>query len=87
MTQGESEHVSKLEEHGIRVVDGYPKRKICFDTIKKICHELKTHNYDICYAFNSKTIPNAPCSYGPPGSQQRKQQEHHPAGSLQPLRR
>ncbi|MEZ8698422.1 glycosyltransferase family 4 protein [Vibrio lentus] len=59
MTQGESEHVSKLEECGIRVVDGYPKRKICFDTIKKIRHELKTHDYDICYAFNSKTIPNA----------------------------
>ena len=59
MTQGESEHVSKLEECGIRVVDGYPKRKICFDTIKKIRHELKTYDYDICYAFNSKTIPNA----------------------------
>ncbi|WP_332396168.1 glycosyltransferase family 4 protein [Vibrio metschnikovii] len=59
MTQGESEHVSKLEAHGIRVIDSYPKYKICFDTIKKIRHELKTHNYDICYAFNSKTIPNA----------------------------
>ena len=59
MTQGESEHVSKLEECGIRVVDGYPKRKVCLDTIKKIRHELKTHDYDICYAFNSKTIPNA----------------------------
>lgn len=35
MTQGESEHVSKLEECGIRVVDGYPKRKVCFDTIKR----------------------------------------------------
>ena len=60
MTQGESEHVSKLEECGIRVVDGYPKRKVCFDTIKKIRHELKTHDYDICYAFNSKTIQNGP---------------------------
>lgn len=59
MTQGESEHVAQLEQHGIRVVDGYPKRKICFETIKKIRNELKTHDYDICYAFNSKTIPNA----------------------------
>lgn len=59
MTQGESEHVTKLKENGIRVIDAYPKRKICFDTIKKIRHELRSNDYDICYAFNSKTIPNA----------------------------
>lgn len=59
MTQGESEHVSKLEESGIKVIDAYPKRKICLQTIKKIRTELKAGNYDVCYAFNSKTIPNA----------------------------
>lgn len=59
MTQGESEHVGKLKESGIKVIDAYPKSKICFQTIKKIRAELKAENYDICYAFNSKTIPNA----------------------------
>ncbi len=59
MTQGESEHVAKLEEAGIKVIDAYPKRKVCIKTIKKIRKELKENNYDICYAFNSKTIPNA----------------------------
>ncbi len=59
MTQGESEHVPKLEEAGIKVIDAYPKHKICIKTIKKIRKELKEAHYDICYAFNSKTIPNA----------------------------
>ncbi|MFO6423880.1 glycosyltransferase family 4 protein [Motilimonas sp. KMU-193] len=59
MTQGEAEYCKRLEEHGIKVVDCYPKRKICFDTIAKIRRELSAHDYDICYAFNSKTIPNA----------------------------
>ncbi|WEM42435.1 glycosyltransferase family 4 protein [Photobacterium sp. DA100] len=59
MTQGESEHVTKLQENGVKVIDCYPKRKICLQTIKRIRQELTEGSYDICYAFNSKTIPNA----------------------------
>ncbi|NAZ91698.1 glycosyltransferase family 4 protein [Vibrio toranzoniae] len=59
MTQGESEYVDRLRTNGVKVIDCYPKRKICFDTIKTIRRELKSGEYDICYAFNSKTIPNA----------------------------
>lgn len=58
MTQGESSYVPRLKESGIKVIDCYPKSKICMDTIKRIRSELK-NGYDICYAFNSKTIPNA----------------------------
>ncbi len=59
MTQGQSEYVDRLRTNGVKVIDCYPKRKVCFDTIKTIRSELKSGEYDICYAFNSKTIPNA----------------------------
>ncbi|MGF1874224.1 glycosyltransferase family 4 protein [Photobacterium frigidiphilum] len=59
MTQEESEYVDRLKAKGVNVIDCYPKRKICVDTIKRIRQELNNNNYDICYAFNSKTIPNA----------------------------
>ncbi|MBY5947153.1 glycosyltransferase family 4 protein [Photobacterium rosenbergii] len=59
MTQGESEYVARLQDNGVKVIDCYPTRKICSKTIKRIRQELSVHNYDICYAFNSKTIPNA----------------------------
>ncbi|HIF9259550.1 TPA: glycosyltransferase family 4 protein [Photobacterium damselae] len=59
MTQGDSEYVSRFKEHGIHVIDCYPTRKICCHTIKAIRKELKAKHYDIVYALNSKTIPNA----------------------------
>lgn len=59
MTQGESEYVERLKSNGVKVIDCYPKRKICYQIIKRIHQELKDNDYDICYAFNSKTIPNA----------------------------
>lgn len=59
MTQGDAEYCSRLRTHGIKVIDNYPKKKICFKTIKRIREELTADHYDICYAFNSKTIPNA----------------------------
>lgn len=59
MTEGESEYVSRLKEQGIKVIDCYPKSKICIETIKRIRKEIQDVEYDICYAFNSKTIPNA----------------------------
>ncbi|UJZ94020.1 glycosyltransferase [Photobacterium damselae subsp. damselae] len=59
MTQGDAEYVSRFKKYGIHVIDCYPKRKICSHTIKAIRTELKAKYYDIVYALNSKTIPNA----------------------------
>jgi len=59
MTEGKAEYVSRLKKHKINVIDCYPRKKICLKAIKRIRQELKVHSYDICYAFNSKTIPNA----------------------------
>jgi glycosyltransferase involved in cell wall biosynthesis len=59
MTQENSEYVKRFRECGVKVINSYPTKKICFKTIKEYRKELVTGNYDICYAFNSKTIPNA----------------------------
>ncbi|GAM54723.1 poly(glycerol-phosphate) alpha-glucosyltransferase [Vibrio ishigakensis] len=59
VTQGDAEYVSRFKEFGIEVVDSYPSKKICFDSIKTIRSIIKSKNIDICYAYNSKTIPNA----------------------------
>lgn len=59
MTQGQAEYVRRLQDNDIKVIDCYPSHKICCVTIKTIHNELKSKHYDICYAFNSKTIPNA----------------------------
>ena len=59
MIPEDSNALSYYQEAGIKVIFGYPKRKICFETIKALRAELKQHNYDVVYATNSKTIPNA----------------------------
>lgn len=59
MTEGRSEYIPRLRAHNIDVIDCYPTKKICLKTIKRIKKELNESEYDICYAFNSKTIPNA----------------------------
>ena len=59
MTESEAEYVARLNQSGVKVIDCYPSKKICIKTIKRIRAELKQENYDICYAFNSRTIPNA----------------------------
>ncbi|GAL05777.1 poly(glycerol-phosphate) alpha-glucosyltransferase [Photobacterium aphoticum] len=58
-TQGDADYVARFREHGVKVIDCYPKKKICPTTIKTLHKELKDGDYDICYGFNSKTIPNA----------------------------
>ncbi|PMG05818.1 glycosyl transferase family 1 [Vibrio breoganii] len=58
-TQGDADYVARFKEFGIDVVDAYPSKKICFKTISKIRALIKNKNIDICYAYNSKTIPNA----------------------------
>lgn len=59
MTQAEAEYAQICASHGIRIIDNYPAGKICPRTIKLVHQELKSGDYDICYAFDSKTIPNA----------------------------
>ncbi|WP_305407397.1 glycosyltransferase family 4 protein [Photobacterium leiognathi] len=59
ITQGDAPYVERFREAGITVIDCYPSRKICFNTIKTIRQELRQHHYDVVYALNSKTIPNA----------------------------
>ncbi|PSV45701.1 glycosyltransferase family 4 protein [Photobacterium indicum] len=59
VTQGDADYVARFRDNGIKVIDCYPTKKICPKTIKTIHRELKNGDYDICYGFNSKTIPNA----------------------------
>ncbi|WP_105902620.1 glycosyltransferase family 4 protein [Vibrio gangliei] len=59
VTQGNSEYVTRFKECGLKVIDCYPTKKICYKTIKTLRKELSSTHYDIVYAMNSKTIPNA----------------------------
>ncbi|MEL7290562.1 MAG: glycosyltransferase family 4 protein [Pseudomonadota bacterium] len=59
MTKGNAEYVERFRECGIKVIDCYPSKKICFNAIKTLRQEIKRQHYDIVYAMNSKTIPNA----------------------------
>jgi len=58
MTQGEADYVERFKQKGVKVIDCYPSKKICLKTIKKIRQVIQESNIDICYGFNSKTIPN-----------------------------
>lgn len=58
-TQGDAEYIARFKECGIKVIDCYPSKKICLNAIKTLRQELKRQHYDIVYAMNSKTIPNA----------------------------
>ena len=59
VTQGNADYVARFLEQGLTVIDAYPTKKICCNTIKRLRHELKQGQYDIVYATNSRTIPNA----------------------------
>ncbi|KXO13751.1 Poly(glycerol-phosphate) alpha-glucosyltransferase [Moritella sp. JT01] len=58
-TRPNSAYTPIFENLGIKVIEQYPTKKICLNTIKMIRAELRTGDYDIVYALNSKTIPNA----------------------------
>lgn len=58
-TRPNSEYTPVFEELGIKVIEQYPIKKVCLKTIKAIRKELSSAHYDIVYAFNSRTIPNA----------------------------
>lgn len=59
MTRASQQQIDIFEKAGVKVIDGDASKKICFESIKKIRKELSTNDYDIVYATNSKTIPNA----------------------------
>jgi len=63
-TESSSEYVPRFQKHGIKVIDCYPKHKICWQTIKTIRNELIRGKYDIVYAMTSRTIPNAAFACG-----------------------
>ncbi|QUM82612.1 glycosyltransferase family 4 protein [Moritella sp. 5] len=58
-TRPNSEYTPMFEELGIKVIEQYPTKKVCFKTIKAIREELSSTHYDIVYALNSRTIPSA----------------------------
>nr|WP_086937809.1 glycosyltransferase family 4 protein [Thaumasiovibrio occultus] len=58
-THGDADYIPHFKEFGIKIIDCYPKRKVCVQTIKTLRKELHNSSYDIVYALNSKTIPNA----------------------------
>jgi glycosyltransferase involved in cell wall biosynthesis len=57
-TQGDSPYCERFRAEGIRIVDVYPRRKLCLPTIRAYRRELCAGGYDIAYGMNSKTIPN-----------------------------
>lgn len=59
MTQGHAEYVPRFRENGIKIIDCYPTKKICLKSIKTLRQALRDNQYDVVYAMNSKTIPNA----------------------------
>ena len=58
-TRPNSEYTPILKELGIKVIEQYPIKKVCLKTIRAIREELSREDYDIVYALNSRTIPNA----------------------------
>jgi glycosyltransferase involved in cell wall biosynthesis len=59
ITHGNSAYAQRYREHGIEVIDFHPNSKLSFRAIKLLRELLTTRHFDILYATNSKTIPNA----------------------------
>jgi len=59
VTHGDTEYSNIFKEKGIKVISHHPIHKISFKSIAIIRNELQSNHYDIVYATNSKTIPNA----------------------------
>ncbi|TQV88210.1 glycosyltransferase family 4 protein [Aliikangiella coralliicola] len=59
LTDENTEYANIFKANGIKVINQQPKKKICFESIKVLRKELREKNYDVVYATNSKSIPNA----------------------------
>lgn len=57
-TLGEPAYRDHFRAAGVKILEVYPKRKICLPTIRAYRRELLTGRYDIAYGMNSRTIPN-----------------------------
>jgi glycosyltransferase involved in cell wall biosynthesis len=59
VTHGDSEYAERFRAEGIEVIDGHPRNKISLRAIRLIRRLLRERQFDIVYATNSRTIPNA----------------------------
>lgn len=59
VTHGDSEYAQRFRDHGIEVINGHPRHKISLSAIKLMRQLLRSRHFDIVYATNSRTIPNA----------------------------
>ena len=59
MTQAGSEYGRRYAANGIKVIDHHPRNKISFEYIGINRREIQAEPYNIVYATNSKSIPNA----------------------------
>jgi len=59
VTHGDSEYAQRFRDNDIEVIDGHPKHKISLTAIRLIRKLLRSRHFDILYATNSRTIPNA----------------------------
>ncbi len=59
LTDENTEYADIFKQNGVKVINQQPQKKICFESIKVIRNELRREDYDIVYATNSKSIPNA----------------------------
>jgi len=59
VTHGDSAYAQRYREEGIEVIDGHPRHKISWRAIRLIRRLLTSRHFDILYATNSRTIPNA----------------------------
>lgn len=58
-TQAIAPYVERFTQKGLKVFNCYPGKKICMKTIRHLRWIIQSHDIDIVYATNSKTIPNA----------------------------
>lgn len=56
LTHGTSEYAQRYRDQGIEVIDCHPRSKLSLSTIFELRRLLKSSNFDIVYATNSKTI-------------------------------
>lgn len=59
LTDENTEYATIFKNNGVNVINQQPKKKICRESIKVIRDELRKRHYDIVFATNSKSIPNA----------------------------
>lgn len=57
-SRGHASHLAWLAAAGVRILDAYPRHKLCPSTMRAYRRELRAGRYDIAYGMNSKTITN-----------------------------